>query len=71
MPPPASTVGRCVDSGVLGVGKLLWICQCYKGIHTSKIVPGVIGILQALEAIKVAIGSPSKKKKSIELRRYS
>ena len=34
-------------------------------------MPGVIGILQALEAIKVAIGSPSKEKKCIELRRYS
>ncbi|CAO3699695.1 unnamed protein product [Rhizopus stolonifer] len=38
-PPSAAAVGRCVDSGVLGV------------------VPGVIGILQALEAIKVAVGS--------------
>ncbi|KAG2201271.1 hypothetical protein INT47_006774 [Mucor saturninus] len=46
VPPPASTVGRCVDSGVLGV------------------VPGVIGMLQALEAIKVAIDSPSLKEPS-------
>ncbi|KAL0138304.1 hypothetical protein V8B55DRAFT_1536904 [Mucor lusitanicus] len=41
VPPPASTVGKCVDNGVLGV------------------VPGVIGTLEALEAIKVALGTPS------------
>ncbi|CEP13740.1 hypothetical protein [Parasitella parasitica] len=40
VPPPASTVGKCVDNGVLGV------------------VPGVIGTLEALEAIKVALGTP-------------
>ncbi|KAI8078940.1 uncharacterized protein B0P05DRAFT_541767 [Gilbertella persicaria] len=40
VPPPASTVGKCVDNGVLGV------------------VPGVIGILEALEAIKVALEIP-------------
>ncbi|KAG0189923.1 Molybdenum cofactor synthesis protein 3 [Apophysomyces sp. BC1034] len=39
VPPPADTVGRCSDSGVLGV------------------IPGVIGTLQALEAIKTAIGA--------------
>ncbi|KAL9541874.1 hypothetical protein MBANPS3_008888 [Mucor bainieri] len=41
VPPPASTVGKCVDNGVLGV------------------VPGVIGTLEALEAIKVALNTPS------------
>lgn len=41
VPPPASTVGKCVDNGVLGV------------------VPGVIGTLEALEAIKVALDSPA------------
>ncbi|KAI8636757.1 adenylyltransferase [Parasitella parasitica] len=40
VPPPASTVGKCVDNGVLGV------------------VPGVIGTLEALEAIKVALSTP-------------
>ncbi|KAF7725878.1 Molybdenum cofactor synthesis protein 3 [Apophysomyces ossiformis] len=39
IPPPADTVGRCSDSGVLGV------------------IPGVIGTLQALEAIKTAVGA--------------
>ncbi|CAO3649963.1 unnamed protein product [Mucor hiemalis] len=41
VPPPASTVGKCVDNGVLGV------------------VPGVIGTLEALEAIKVALDAPA------------
>ncbi|OBZ90731.1 Adenylyltransferase and sulfurtransferase MOCS3 [Choanephora cucurbitarum] len=41
VPPPAATVGRCVDSGVLGL------------------VPGIIGTLEALEAMKVALESSS------------
>ncbi|KAI8373229.1 adenylyltransferase [Radiomyces spectabilis] len=39
VPPPADSVSKCSDTGVLGV------------------VPGVIGTLEALEAIKIAIGA--------------
>jgi hypothetical protein len=38
-------------------------------LHCKSLVPGIIGILQALEAIKVAIGSAGKSKKVHEQKR--
>ncbi|KAF9590114.1 hypothetical protein IFM89_030862 [Coptis chinensis] len=62
-PPPATACQRCSDSGVLGVGKtrylrLLLNFSSFFGLLF--LVPGVIGCLQALEAIKVAssVGEP-------------
>ncbi|KAF9086289.1 Molybdenum cofactor synthesis protein 3, partial [Mortierella sp. AM989] len=43
IPPPSETVTNCSDGGVLGVGKYI-------------LMPGIIGCLQALEAIKIATG---------------
>lgn len=65
-PPPAETVTNCSDGGVLGVGTLP-LCSDemshkmferteYSSVlfATFVLVPGIIGCLQALEAIKIA-----------------
>ncbi|MQM02242.1 hypothetical protein Taro_035011 [Colocasia esculenta] len=54
-PPPTEACQRCSDSGVLGV-----VVRILLLLHTFYEVPGVIGCLQALEAIKIAsaVGEP-------------
>ncbi|RZC46195.1 hypothetical protein C5167_039144 [Papaver somniferum] len=59
-PPPSTACQRCSDSGVLGVGKLLPNTNISSSFYFVYGVPGVIGCLQALEALKVAsdVGEP-------------
>lgn len=58
VPPPAETVTNCSDGGVLGVGRLDYPYErCIITKNCTCLVPGVIGTLQALEAIKIITGS--------------
>ena len=59
-PPPPSSITNCSEGGVLGVGKdtqpvyrCVVVCVC---VCVCVSVPGIIGSLQALEALKIASG---------------
>ena len=49
-PPPPDSVVTCGEGGILGPGTV------FKAMTTHFIVVGVIGVMQALEAIKMIIG---------------
>lgn len=54
---------NCSDGGVLGVGRFYSIHRrdaSYSTKNNTFLVPGVIGTLQALEAIKIITGSNGK-----------
>jgi adenylyltransferase and sulfurtransferase len=73
-PPPRSACQSCADNGVLGVGMLFGSCTSHSDHFSPAVaicseflifslfilVPGIIGCLQALEAIKIAaaVGEP-------------
>lgn len=60
-PQSPETVGNCVSAGVLGPGNVLFFKFVYdhKNYDLLFTVPGVIGVLQAMETIKIIIGHPN------------
>lgn len=59
-PPPPESILNCADGGILGVGLYIYIYFYTKSIINFLsffLVTGVIGCLQALQAIKIATES--------------
>lgn len=65
-PQPPETVGNCASAGVLGPGKQFSYFNAWVNVNTNInltefqfTVPGVIGVLQAMETIKIIVDHPN------------